>query len=278
MLEITAPSLKTKEERLHAIVQEFGSVAVAFSAGSDSTYLLAVCRDLLGRERVRAITAFSPTFPQEELDDVHRLTALLDVDVTIVETKELDCPNFIRNDAHRCFYCQESRIQSIWEIAHYYHLDTVLYGITTDDFHDTRPGIDVAKQHDVKMPLVDVGLTKEDIRTLSKHRNLPTYNKPPMACLASRIPYGRHITIEQLEQVAKAERFLRREIGLQQVRVRHHNDIARLEVDYGDITRVAQPEVRDRIVSELRTIGFSYVTLDLGGFHSGSLNEGLKLL
>lgn len=169
-------------------------------------------------------------------------------------------------------------MQELWKVAQVHGLASVAYGVTTDDIAEERPGIQAISQNQICMPLLEAGMNKADIRTLSQRRGLPTYDKPPTACLASRIPFGRPIRVENLNQVAQAEAFLKREFGLRQVRVRHYDTVARLEVEADDILRVAQPGVRDRIVDYLSSIGFSHVTLDLAGFRSGSMHEGLNLL
>ncbi len=271
-------NLEDKAAHLRALISDYGSVAVAFSAGTDSTYLLAVCCDVLGTANVLAVTAESATLPQEELDEAHALAAQLGVRLEVVKTGELDNPDYRRNDPQRCFHCQSERFHTIRAVAHFYELATVAYGLTLDDLSDYRPGTAAAQQYGVQMPLLEAGLRKADIRRLSQQRGLPTHDKPAMACLASRIPYGHPIDVENLAQVAQAEAFLRRDVGLRQVRVRHHGQIARLEVESDDLARVAAPGMRERIVETLHALGFLYVTLDLAGFRSGSMNEGLKLL
>lgn len=271
-------NIEQKKQRLCDIVRELGSVAVAFSAGTDSTYLLAVCCDVLGADNVLAVTAHSATLPREELEEASILANELGVRWQVVSTKELEIPDYVRNDTNRCFYCQEHRVQSILKVAQSSGLAAVAYGITCDDMEDHRPGIHAIQQLGVSTPLLDAGLDKADIRELSLKRGLSTHDKPSMACLATRIPYGRPIRVENLDQVAEAEAFLKRDIGLQQVRVRHYDNIARLEVEAEDILLIAQAGVRERIVDQLRGFGFDHVTLDLAGFRSGSMQEGLKLL
>ncbi len=270
--------LHEKETRLRDIIMTYGRVVVAFSAGADSTYLLAMCRDILGPDNVLAVTARSATLPDQELEESHALTSQLGVRLEVMATFELEDPDYVRNDPHRCFHCQEHRVKRIWNIARAHGINYVAYGINADDDDDYRPGLRPIQNNGVQTPLRDAGLSKSDIRTLSQQRGLPTHDKPSSPCLASRIPYGKPIRVESLSQVAQAEIFLKREIGLRQVRVRHYDNIARLEVEADDIARIAQADVRQRIVSHLHTLGFQHITLDLAGFRTGSLNEGLNLL
>jgi uncharacterized protein len=197
------------------------------------------------------------------------------VPLQVVETNELENSAYTRNDRHRCFYCKETLFTTIAPIAHTHHLMHIVYGATADDLEDYRPGMLAAQQHGVRAPLLEAGLSKAEIRTLSQRYGLPTHNKPATPCLASRIPYGKPITIEMLGQVAQAEVFLKRSIGLRQVRVRHHGHVARLEVDLGDMPRLIEPGIREAVVERLRCIGFTHIALDLAGFRSGSMNETL---
>jgi uncharacterized protein len=264
-----------KQAQLANILREFNSVVVAFSAGVDSTYLLAVCVDILGTENVLAVTACSPSLPTQELTEAHKLADLLGVRLEIVPTHELDKLDYVSNDAARCYHCKDELFTVLHPIAQAYSLATVVYGATADDVGEYRPGMHAAEQHGARAPLLEADLSKADIRALSQERGLPTHDKPALACLASRIAYGLPVTESVLSQVDQAEAFLRDELMLKQVRVRHHGDIARLEVEPGDIIRLAQPEVRARIVARLRDLGFTYITLDLVGFRSGSMNAML---
>lgn len=267
--------LEAKKAHLDTIIHNLHSVAVAFSAGVDSTYLLAACVDVLGSDKVLAIMALSASLPNDERDAAHDLAAQMGARLECVTTHELDNPAYVQNDAHRCFHCKDELFRTIWPVAQAHGLATVVYGATADDVGDHRPGMRAAQQHGARAPLLEAGLGKAEIRTLSRQRGLPTHDKPAMACLASRIAYGNPVTVEVLAQVARAESFLKRELGLRQVRVRHHGSIARLEVDAAEIVHIAQPDIRERIVARLRELGFTYITLDLAGFRSGSMNAML---
>lgn len=269
----TERMLDPRLSRLRDIIRDIGAVAVAFSGGSDSTLLLAMCRDILGPERVLAITTNSPTLPAIELDESRIIAVHLGVRHEIVEVNELENPDFVRNDTQRCFFCHQKRLKEIEQRAHSCGFYSIVFGMHADDHPDERPGIMAALQHGVRMPLREAGLSKSDIRELARQRGLPTHDKPAMACLASRIPFGKPITHDLLDQIEGAEMFLRNELGLRQVRVRHHDPIARIEVAYDDLPFLVQPGVREQIVTRLRTIGFRYITLDLDGFRSGSMHE-----
>lgn len=266
-----------KATRLHTLIRRMGSVAVAFSAGVDSTYLLAVCCDVLGQANVLAVTAQSPTLPGQEFQAAEALVRHLGVRWEVVQTNELEHDQFSRNDVNRCFYCKQILFHAIQPIAQTYGMSALVYGANADDMHDVRPGMRAAFLEGVRAPLLEVGLRKAEIRLLSEQRGLPTYDKPAMACLASRIPYGSPVTLEVLNQIEEAEAFLKREIGLKQVRVRHHGPIARLEVLPEDMPRLIQADVRERVLVRLRNLGFHYMALDLAGFRSGSLNGVLAV-
>ncbi|NJN68618.1 MAG: ATP-dependent sacrificial sulfur transferase LarE [Chloroflexaceae bacterium] len=268
--------LTHKEDRLRYLIGELASVAVAFSGGGDSTCLLAVCCEVLGAGRVLALTACSPSLPPEELASARSLAAYLGVSLDVIPTGELNHPAYVRNDEQRCFYCQHERIAAMWEVVQHRGLATLAFGFTADDDSRERPGIQAALERGVRMPLREAMLRKDEVRALALRLGLPTHDKPSLACLASRIPFGEPITAEALTQVAQAEAWLRQEVGLPQVRVRsyHRGTMARLEVETDAIVQVAQQEVRERIVARLRALGFVYVTLDLAGFRSGSMHEG----
>ena len=263
------------EERLReleAIVAPYGSALVAFSGGVDSSLALAVAARALPKERVLAVTSNNETYLPSELDLARDFASSLGVEHLVVNTRELDNPNYASNPANRCYFCKSTLYSDLRGIAEERGYACVVDGANADDEGDYRPGRKAARELEVVSPLSIAGVSKAEVRELAKHLGVPSWDKPALACLSSRFPYGQEITAEKLAQVARAEEFLREE-GFRQVRVRHHGEIARLEVGQEEMERAFA--LRERISAQLREAGFLYVTLDLSGYKSGSLNAVL---
>ncbi|MCM8747148.1 ATP-dependent sacrificial sulfur transferase LarE [Thermomicrobium sp. CFH 73360] len=263
--------LRAKYDRLLERLRSLGSVVVAFSAGVDSTFLLYASRQALG-DHVIAATGLSETYPEEEIAEARQLARELGVRHVMVRTEELTNPRYTMNSHQRCFFCKNELYGKLRELARAEGYAAIVDGTNADDLRDYRPGLRAAQQLGVLHPLAEVGLTKQEIRELSRIFGLRTWNKPAYACLSSRFPYGTQITVEKLRQVAAAERALR-ELGFRAFRVRHHEQIARLELQPEDLPRAI--ERRQEIVARLRALGYEFITLDLEGYRSGSFNRTL---
>lgn len=271
-----SPELDAKHARLRARFADLGRVVVAYSGGVDSALVLAVARQVLG-DRVRAFTARSPSLMTSELEEAALLARHLGVEHEIIDTQELDRPGYVANGTDRCYHCKSELFDATTLAARRFTDAAVVDGFNADDLHDHRPGHRAAAEHAVLHPLAEVGLTKAEVRELSRHLELPTWRKPQLACLASRIPYGTEVTRERLGRVETVEMALRG-LGLHDVRarlVRDNDDMVRIEVGEGELGRLLDPAARSEIVGAARGAGFRFVTLDLEGFRSGRMNEGL---
>jgi uncharacterized protein len=264
-------------KELHEIVTKLGSVAVAYSGGTDSSYLLAVCLDVLGANNVLALTADSPLTPRAELTEARALGVQLGARHLVLPHDDLAEETIVANPPDRCYHCKFSRFSALLKIAHAQGFAHLAHGENADDADDYRPGSQAAEELGIHAPLREAGLTKADVRALSRERGLPTWDKPANACLASRFPYGTRLTTEGLARVEAAEAILRDAWGLRQLRVRDHLPVARIEVPPDEIARLAQPGARVPAAKQLRAIGYRYVTLDLEGYRMGSLNDEVEL-
>ncbi|MGQ9630654.1 MAG: ATP-dependent sacrificial sulfur transferase LarE [bacterium] len=264
-----------KLERLRSILKGMERVVIAYSGGVDSTFLTKVATELLGDNAI-AVTATSATYPEWEFREAKDIAAQFGFNHRIINSEELEIEGFSDNPPNRCYYCKGELFGKLLEIAREEGAKYVLDGTNADDLGDFRPGRQAAEELGVRSPLMEAEMSKDDIRLLSKEMGLPTWNKPSFACLSSRFPYGEKISWEKLQKVAKAEEYLR-ELGIGQLRVRHHDSIARIEVLPSDFPRLCRDEVRGQILRKFKELGYAYVTLDLAGYRTGSMNEVLAI-
>lgn len=265
-----------KSSYLYNLIAELGTAAVAFSGGTDSSYLLAVCVDVLGHDNVLALTADSPLTPRTELAQARAVAAQLGARHIVLRSEDLDNPNIASNPPDRCYHCKLSRFSALLSLCQSEGMSHLLHGENKDDVADYRPGSLAAKELGVLAPLREAGLSKADVRRHSRDRGLPNWAKPANACLASRFPYGTALTADALARVEAAEEALHQAWGLPQLRVRDHHPVARIEVPSEQIQRLALLEYRTPAIEVLRQVGYRYVTLDLVGYRMGSLNDDLE--
>ena len=266
--------LAQKLERLRETFRSYGSALVAYSGGVDSTFLLKVAVDALGRDKVLGVTARSESLTDRAFEIACRIARQLDLPQEIIEYSELGIEGYADNPVNRCYVCKSELFQRMRSLADRRGLAVVVEGSNADDVGDFRPGMRAAADLGMKSPLRELGFTKNEIRTLAREMGLPNWDRPSEACLASRFPYGEQITESKLNQVAEAENYIRN-LGVRQVRVRHHGKVARIEVLPDDMARLLDPTTREALVTRFKQIGFLYVTLDLQGYRTGSMNEPL---
>ncbi|MBI1791485.1 MAG: ATP-dependent sacrificial sulfur transferase LarE [Acidobacteria bacterium] len=264
-----------KQERLFSILQDLGRVLVAYSGGTDSAYLAWAAHRVLGEGAV-AVTADSASIPESHKRDAAEFARQFQIRHEFIPTFEFDNPDYLKNDANRCFHCKDELFDRLEEVGRERGISNIIYGVNVDDLGDYRPGQNAARIHKVKAPMVEAGLSKAEIRELSKEAGLPTWDRPAAACLSSRIPYGTPVTIENIRKVESGEEQMKA-LGFRQFRVRYHNETARLEIARDEMEKAFTLEMAGALTAIFKQLGFQYVTLDLEGYRQGSLNEVLKI-
>jgi uncharacterized protein len=269
---MSAAPLDIKLARAEAILRDLGPVAVAFSGGVDSALVLKLALNVLGRSGAVAVTSDSASVPRAELDAARRLADELGAEHVVLATDEFEKPDYLANPANRCYFCKTTLYDHMVRFVADRGLAAIVNGVNADDLGDYRPGLKAAGEHAVRAPLAEAGLTKAEVRELSARFGLPTADKPASPCLSSRVPYGEAITVEKLRMIEAAEAFLH-QMGVRDCRVRHHDKLARIEVPTAEIPRLTEPATAARIDAHFRSLGYAYVSIDLRGLRSGSLNE-----
>jgi uncharacterized protein len=272
---VAKTNTEEKLDHLKKTLRDMGTVLVAYSGGVDSTFLAVTAHEVLGKNSL-AVFAASPVAPPMEKEEAEALAHNIGLRFKIIESSEMSNPDFVANPPERCYYCKRELFSELKPIAQAEGLKWIADGTNADDLSDFRPGRKASAEAGIRSPLLEAGLTKAEIRQLSHAQGLPTWDRPASPCLASRIPYGIPVTAETLNKIARGEQYLH-SLGLRQLRLRHHGDIARIELDPEDMDKIIKPEIRQDIVKHLKALGYKYVTLDLTGYRIGSLNEVLNL-
>ncbi len=263
---------QAKYEHLQAILRDMESVLIAYSGGVDSALLLKVAHDVLGSSAVGAI-ASSPAYADEETAQAIAVAEQMGIPLISLETHELEDERYVKNDVNRCYFCKTELFSQLVPLAQQHNVRHIAYGVNKDDDGDFRPGQRAAREFSVRGPLKEAGMGKHEIRAVARILNVPVWDKPAMACFSSRIPYGSKVDVTSLQMIYKAEKLLR-ELGFRQVRVRHHGKLARIEVERSEIARLIEDEMSRTVMDGLRKLGYTYVTVDLLGYRTGSMNEG----
>jgi uncharacterized protein len=269
-----SPQLQRKRDKLYSILESMERVLVAYSGGTDSAYLAWAAGHVLG-ERALAITADSASIPESHKNDAEDFVARYSLRHQYIETREFENPDYVRNDANRCFHCKDELFTRLKEFGTALGFEHIIYGVNLDDTSDFRPGHRAAKEHGVRAPLLEAELSKAEIRELSRLEGLPTWDRPAAACLSSRIPYGTAVTRENVKVVENGEEALK-ELGFRVFRVRYHGELVRIEVGPEELPRALDAQMARRLTEVFKPLGFKYVTLDLEGYRQGSLNEVLQ--
>jgi uncharacterized protein len=273
---MTPPAdLYAKQDKLFSVLRGLHRVMVAYSGGTDSAYLAWAAHHVLGANAL-AVTADSASIPESHKRDAEAFVHRFGIPHEYIETHEFENPDYLKNDANRCFHCKDELFTRLEEVGRERGIANIVYGVNTDDLGDYRPGQTAAGQHKVQAPLVEAGLRKAEIRELSRKAGLPTWDRPAAACLSSRIPYGTPVTIENIKTVERGEEEVKA-LGFRQFRVRYHGELVRLEIAPSELAKALTPEMARQFTAIFKALGFQYVTLDLEGYRQGSLNEVLNL-